>query len=306
VSSEIIMHCYDASPFTQKALRMLGIKRLAWRWVETPMMPPKDALVALTGGYRGTPVMQVGRHVYIDSQLIARELERRHPAPTLYPGGHAALAHMLVKWSDAMFRNGLTIAIEKTSSAWPEPFLSDRRYLFPDVDFAAASAEGAHARTQFRAHAALLDEQLQAGGAYLLGDAPGLVDVQAHVFIAMARAYYPDVAAELFVGLDKLAAWEQRMQAIGEGRREPMTAEAALAECRASRDPIEGHVTAEFGGTLKAGMPVEVAPDDTRRGGVVGALVHLDRDTVVVRRSHANCGEVAVHFPRLGYRVDAA
>ncbi len=306
MSSEIIMHCYDASPFTQKALRMLGIKRLAWRWVETPMMPPKDALVALTGGYRGTPVMQVGRHVYIDSQLIARELERRFPTPSLYPGGHAAIAHMLVKWSDAMFRNGLTIAIEKTSSAWPEPFLDDRRYLFPDVDFAAAAAEGAHARSQFRAHASLMEEQLRATGAYLLGAAPGLADIQAHVFIVMARAYYPDVAAELFAGLERLAAWEQRMQAIGEGQREPIAAEAALAECRASRAPIEGTVVAEFGGALRAGMRVEVAPDDTRRGGVVGELVHLDRDTVVLRRSHAACGEVAVHFPRLGYRVNAS
>ena len=36
----IILHHYDASPFTQKALRMLGLKRLAWRSVQTPMLPP--------------------------------------------------------------------------------------------------------------------------------------------------------------------------------------------------------------------------------------------------------------------------
>ncbi|MEY2920673.1 MAG: hypothetical protein RL261_1978, partial [Pseudomonadota bacterium] len=77
--TELILHHYDASPFTQRVLRMLGIKGLEWRSVTTPMMPPKDDLLALTGGYRGTPVLQIGADVYIDSQRIARELETRYP-----------------------------------------------------------------------------------------------------------------------------------------------------------------------------------------------------------------------------------
>jgi glutathione S-transferase len=72
--TDIILHHYDASPFTQKALRMLGLKKLEWRSVETPMLLPKPDLVCLTGGYRGTPVMQIGADIYIDSQRIAREL----------------------------------------------------------------------------------------------------------------------------------------------------------------------------------------------------------------------------------------
>jgi hypothetical protein len=36
---------------------MLAIKGLDWRSVTTSMMPPKDDLIALTGGYRGTPVL---------------------------------------------------------------------------------------------------------------------------------------------------------------------------------------------------------------------------------------------------------
>ncbi|HSN71156.1 MAG TPA: glutathione S-transferase N-terminal domain-containing protein, partial [Steroidobacteraceae bacterium] len=99
--TDVILHHYDASPFTQRALRMLGIKGLAWRSVETPMMPPKDDLVALTGGYRGTPVLQIGADVYVDSQRIARELERRFPSPSLFPGGNTGLTYAMVKWSDA-------------------------------------------------------------------------------------------------------------------------------------------------------------------------------------------------------------
>ena len=48
--TDLVLWSYDASPFTQRALRLLGIKNLPWKWVETPMMPPKDDLVALTGG----------------------------------------------------------------------------------------------------------------------------------------------------------------------------------------------------------------------------------------------------------------
>ena len=132
--SDLILWSYDASPFTQKALRMLGIKGLAWRWVETPMMPPKDDLVALTGGYRGTPVLQVGADVYVDSQLIAVELERRHPQPTLFPAGKG-IELALVKWSDAFFRSGLKIALALMLPDWPDEFRQDRQYLFPDIDF---------------------------------------------------------------------------------------------------------------------------------------------------------------------------
>ena len=127
--SELFLHHYDASPFTQRVLRMLGLKGLAWRSVETPMLPPKDDLVALTGGYRGTPVLQIGADVYVDSQRIARELERRFPAPTLFPDGNAGLAYAMVKWADAYFRAGLHMAIALTSNGWPPEFRRDRQQV---------------------------------------------------------------------------------------------------------------------------------------------------------------------------------
>ena len=83
--TQLILWGYDASPFTQRALRVLGMKKAEWKFVETPMMPPKDDLVALTGGYRGTPVLQIGADVYIDSQRIALELETPLPGADAVP-----------------------------------------------------------------------------------------------------------------------------------------------------------------------------------------------------------------------------
>ena len=85
--SEIILHNYPQSPVAERARAALGIKGLSWRWVEIPRLPPKDDLTALTGGYRRTPVMQIGADIYCDSHCMLRELERRFPEPSFLPAG---------------------------------------------------------------------------------------------------------------------------------------------------------------------------------------------------------------------------
>ena len=50
--AEIILHHFDSSPFAEKVRLALGLKNLDWRSVEIPMVMPKPALTALTGGYR--------------------------------------------------------------------------------------------------------------------------------------------------------------------------------------------------------------------------------------------------------------
>jgi glutathione S-transferase len=297
--TDLILHHYDASPFTQRVLRMLGIKGLEWRSVTTPMMPPKDDLVALTGGYRGTPVLQIGADVYVDSQRIARELEVRHPTPSLFPGGNAGLDFAMVKWADAFFRAGLHVAIATTSSAWPTEFRKDRQYLFHDVDFDGLDA--AHARAQLRAHAGFVEQQLADGRAFLGGDAPGLIDIHAWTVPWFTRASVPGVN-ELLGACPRLAEWEARVSALGEGRRVESTAEEAFAVARSSR-PLAGEVQEDLAQGLRVGTHVEVSPDDTRRGAVEGAVHSVSWNEIAVRRAHPRCGEVVVHFPRLGYRV---
>lgn len=58
--SALILHHYPSSPFAQKIRSVLGFKQLAWKSVIIPSISPKPDLVALTGGYRKTPVLQVG------------------------------------------------------------------------------------------------------------------------------------------------------------------------------------------------------------------------------------------------------
>jgi len=298
-----ILHAYDASPFTQRALRMLGIKNLDWRWVETPMMPPKEDLLTLTGGYRGTPVLQFGSDVYVDSQLIAVELERRYPLPALFPAQNAGLELALVKWSDAFFRCALKIVLALQADSWPEAFRKDRELLFPDIDFSSAKSGLDDARAQYRGHAFLLEQQLADGRTFLGGETPGLSDAQAYPFIWLMRGALPDVADQLLSELPKLAQWERRVAEHGEGRRSRVDAGVALAEALQSEPAPYREIDPNDAQRLTAGTRVRIAADDTRRGEVDGEVTVALPNRISIRRTHPRVGTVVVHFPRLGYRV---
>jgi glutathione S-transferase len=107
---------------------------------------------------------------------------------------------------------------------------------------------------------------------------------------------------ELLAPFTRLQAWEERVANLGEGTRLECTAEEAFAVARSSR-PAPCACVDDEALDLSFGKRVEVAPDDTRRGAVSGRLVALDWNEIGVAREHAQCGEVVVHFPRLGYRV---
>ena len=104
--NEAILHHYPMSPFAEKARLMLGYKRLPWCSVIIPPVMPKPDVVSLTGGYRKTPILQIGADVYCDTALIARVLEARQPTPTLYPLG-APLARQCSVYDDDQGRGRL-------------------------------------------------------------------------------------------------------------------------------------------------------------------------------------------------------
>jgi glutathione S-transferase len=302
--TDIILHHYDASPFTQKALRMLGLKKLEWQSVETPMMLPKPDLVCLTGGYRGTPVMQIGADIYIDSQCIARELEWRHPEPTFFPAADTGLAYALVKWSDEFFQAGLKMALALLGPDWPEAFRADRQALFAHLDFDEMDKETGHAMAQLCASAALLNAQLADGRSFLGGDHPGLADIQAFSVPWFTRAAMP-ISEQLLRDFEHLPAWEARVAELGEGERQPIDVAEAHRVARESEPNLTSEVGENEPQGLEAGMPVRVMPDDfSLRGAVEGELLRASALGIAIHRSTDDFGDLVIHFPRLGYRIE--
>ncbi len=281
---------------------MLGIKGANWFSVETPMIMPKPDLVALTGGYRGTPVLQIGANVYIDNQRIATELEARIPQPSFCKDGEQSMLMAMISWSDAFFRPGLHMVIALQSKQWPEEFEADRRALFPEINFDTIEQELPYARSQLRAHADLINEQLADGRDFLLGDKPTLADIHAFSVPWFTRATMPEVN-DLLKDFKLLPPWEERVAAIGEGTGQPMDAKDALKIALEANSPTQANVDPSDPQNLYEGQLVTVAPDDSLRGEVEGKVVIATANEIAVKHENTFVGEVIVHFPRIGYRV---
>lgn len=102
MQDSILLHHYPVSPFAEKIRRILGFKKLVWSSVQIPMIMPKPDLVALTGGHRRTPVLQIGADIYCDTALISDVLEHLAPTPTLYPDHEKGLTRILAQWADTI------------------------------------------------------------------------------------------------------------------------------------------------------------------------------------------------------------
>jgi glutathione S-transferase len=302
---EPILHHFDLSPFAEKTRLILGLKGLTWQSVQIPMVMPKPDLMPLTGGYRKTPVLQIGADVYCDTNLIARELERRFPQPTLFPSGQAGIAQALSSWADkAFFEPGAALAMG-VNKELPEPLLADRKQFFAFMDFSRLDHDIPHLYTQLRAHASFVEAQLGDGRPYLLAALPGLADINAYFVIWMVRGFVPPVK-ELFAPFVHMQKWEARMASLGHGKRSEIEASQALQIARSSTAESPAGVDPNDPLQLRAGARVSVTPDDYGKVAVTGELATLQIHEVAVRRPDPRAGKVIVHFPRIGYRVALA
>lgn len=301
--SELILHHHDPSPFAEKIRLAFGIKQLPWKSVRISMVMPRPELMPLTGGYRKVPVLQAGADVYCDTRLIARELERRHPAPPLFPAGSEGLALALASWSDrTFFEPGAALAMALNRAAIPKEVIDDRKGFFNFMDFDTLESEAPHLFAQFRAGLMLIERMLADGRSYLLGEAASFADIDAWFPVWMARTNF-GTAAALFAPFPRLLAWEARMGAIGYGSRSELDAREALGIARASDPRPAAGVDAGDPQQFRPGDRVTVTPDDYGCIPVEGELVTLSIDEVAIRREPVETGAVVVHFPRLGYRV---
>ena len=307
--SEIILHNYPQSPVAEKARVALGIKQLAWRSVEIPRIPPKPMLTMLTGGYRRTPVMQIGADIYCDTQCIIRELERRHPSPSFFPTKDTGLLWSLSRWTDgALFDLSVKIVLGSAGDGLPQDFAEDRGRLYLGPDWAKGLKEAnstlPHLAAQMRAALHWLDDQLKDGRAFISGDAPAAIDAQFYHAIWFIRGRW-DRGPAFLSEFTEVERWEANIVEIGHGTMSEMTAEEAIARAKAC-EPMTSEATDPHDPQgLTSGMNVTVSPDlDGGEQPVDGTIVSATVDTVTLRRSEEDIGTVHVHFPRAGYRVD--
>ena len=305
--AELILHHYEGSPFAHKIRAIFGFKGLAWRSVEIPMIMPKPDLMPLSGGYRRTPVLQAGADIYHDTQLIAAELERRHPAPTLYPQGGEGLAHALTFWADGALFGAVTgAAFAHIADRMPPAFFADRAAMRgqepvpPEKIMAAAPRLVAELNRTLH----LVEGWLADGRPFLLGDAAGLADFSIfHPFWMVNRAGRKNAA--LLEPFSNIRGWLDRMAAFGTGSPTELDAQEALEIAR-SADPADPGESAPDDAGPALGQTVSVLAADRVPEAVVGEVVAVRRNEVVVRRTDERVGTVHNHFPRAGYIIRPA
>ncbi len=309
--SEIILHQYPQSPVAEKVRVGLGIKNLTWRSVEIPRLPPKPDLIPLTGGYRRTPVMQIGADIYCDSQCILRELESRYPSPGYYPAAEhysGGIAWAITRWTDdRLFAQCIKVVLAGAGDDLPADFAEDRGRLYfgPQwqTELKAARNELQHFAAQLRTQFGWLNDWLAGDNHFILGDTPGIVDACAYHLVWFIRGRWTG-GKRLLSEFPHLQSWESRVQLIGHGNSTDLSAAEALAIARDSQPSTPESTDPNDPQGLAPGMTVTIAPDIDGGEVAVQGLVHaVSSDTISVLRESAQCNRVCVHFPRVGYRI---
>jgi glutathione S-transferase len=303
--SALILHHYAASPFSEKLRLVLGWKQQTWRSVDIPVMLPKPDVVALTGGYRRTPVLQIGADIYCDTALACRVIDALAPEPPLYPRATAGLGQMIAQWADsALFWAAIPHTVQPAgfahvfSDATPEfvkALAADRAAMAGGTRRATA----VDATAQLASYLSWLESLLADGRGFLAGEVPCIADFSVvHSLWFIRRA--PPVSGVL-EPYRQLAAWYQRVTGFGHGQPRPLSSTEAITVAAQTGTHAETQVEPGLG--FEAGAEVTVTPADYGCDPVAGALVGLRHNEVVVERRDERAGTVHVHFPRIGYQI---
>jgi glutathione S-transferase len=301
---DFILHHYDGSPFSEKLRLIFGFKGLAWASVKIPVIMPKPDVVALTGGYRKTPIVQQGADVYCDTALIARLIEQQQPTPSLFRAS-APLAPVLAQWADStLFWTVIPYAMQpaglahRFKGAPPEllkAFAADRAPFTAGMTRLTA----ADAAANLTGYLSMLNAQLADGRAWLMGDDASIADFSVAHCLWYLQGSGP--LADILQAHAPLRAWLERLRALGHGSPTPMGSEQALAVASGAHTHAPCQVAQGSG--FEAGQAVRVIATDYGQDPVSGTLVGLSNDEVVVRRTDARAGTVHVHFPRAGFQI---
>ncbi|MCQ3002118.1 glutathione S-transferase family protein [Pseudomonas syringae] len=307
--TDIILHHYPTSLFAEKARLMLGFKGLSWRSVTVPSIMPKPDLTALTGGYRKTPVLQIGADIYCDTALMARRLEQEKASPAFFPEGQEFTVASFAAWADSvMFMHAVSLVFQPESLAVrfakvpPEgvkAFVADRAALFQGGSATRLPVE--QAKHQWPTLMSRLEQQLERNGDFLFG-VPSIADFSvAHTLWFLKQT---PVTAPFVDDYPEVAAWLARVLSFGHGAPSELSpAEAVEIALNATPAALPDEQFVDLNG-FKAGDQVSISAVDYGVDPVEGELVFGGREELILRREDERAGVVHVHFPRFGFRIE--
>jgi glutathione S-transferase len=300
--ADIILHHYPMSPFSELLRIALGHKGIAWKSVIIPNMAPKPDLIPLTGGYRKTPVLQIGADIYCDTAIAIEAIECAQSVPSFFPAPMGRAGAFAAMWaSGPLFSPSVATAMAKIAGNLPPEFWADRKALF-GFDPDRFTVLEPHLRSQFEATLARAENALDDGRAFLGGADAGYADFALYMNVWFQRLFNPQ--APVLDPFPNVKSWADRVAAIGHGTSTELSAQDALTIAKDAAPTAVELVEAHTGFT--AGQSVTVRTEDPGANPVAGKLVRLTSRDIAVLRDDPQVGTVAVHFPRLGQIVTPA
>ncbi|MFZ6758736.1 glutathione S-transferase family protein [Undibacterium sp. Ji50W] len=308
--TDMILHNFAISPFSEKIRLIFGFKQLNWKSVMVPIIMPKPDVTALTGGYRRTPLLQIGADIYCDTSLIAEVLDKRAPAPALYPAAINGIARNLAQWADStLFWTAIVYAFQPAampsilgniSAEEMQAFSADRTAMRGNMPRTSLG----EAKGQLSEYLRRLENMLSGDAPFLLGAQASIADFsvyQALWLIRIAPAINP-----VFDAYPKLLKWMGLVAAFGHHQSETLSSADALDIARNAQGfDIDGRNFVDSHG-IPLGEQVVIMPTDYALDPVVGELVIASDNELAVRRDDVRAGNVVVHFPRLGFQMKRA
>ena len=306
----LILHHYPTSPFAEKVRLMLGYKNLPWKSVIIPMVSPKPDVVALTGGYRKTPVLQIGADIYCDTALIADVLEHIQHLPTLYPEPSKGMARTLAQWADTtlfwtsmafnMQPKGLAQIFDRAPPEAAKIFAEDRKAMSAGMARQRPQDAAAAYKSYLRRLSDMLDDR-----PFMLGDVPCITDFAMYHPLWFTRIR-TSVLADILNATPAVLDWMDRMAAMGHGTMEKFTAQDAIAVAAASTPAdLQCDIFQDEHG-IALGSQVMISAENFGLEPTHGELVAATRMHYTLRRTDERAGRVHVHFPRIGYSLKPA
>jgi glutathione S-transferase len=285
----------------------LGHKQLAWKSVFIPMIMPKPDLTALTGGYRKTPVLQIGADIYCDTALICDVLEQLSPTPTIHPDAVKGAACIVAQWADsalftaAMAYNFQPAGVAQVFAGAPaegvQAFVADRAAMRSGAP-RMASTDAAATYKSYLGHIA----SMLLGQDFLFGAQPCVADFAAYHPLWFTQERTPALAGILDAA-PELQSWMARMKAIGHGTPGKCSAQEALQiACSSTPAAVQGDVFQDEHG-IALGSQVVIAADNFGLEPTEGKLVAATRTRYTLHRTDDRAGTVHVHFPRVGFTL---
>jgi len=284
------------------------MKNLAWASVEIPSIMPKPDLVPLTGGYRRTPVMQIGADIFCDTTIMLSELEKRFQIPALNLPGHEGLSRMIAGWTDGKwFQTSVGVIFGAVGDQMPQAFIDDRTKMSGrPFDIDAMKAAAPFLQDQWRSQLLWLEERLTGGrlagtGDWLVGTKPGLIDVHAFMNPWFVEKNVPDSLETCINDTPLTKDWYRRLKDFKGQAPEEISGGDAVEIANKAAPRLKPASTAGDLRDFNPGDRVAIAPDDYAKDWVEGDLVIANSELVILARHDDRADNIHIHFPRVGY-----